>query len=152
MISPSVKNNPPRQQQVSYIDWLNHPTLVPQCWSSEQTVYHSTRTRVHTLQRVCSQICTGVDRHLYSIHNCTCTCGQDFNLVHATPATTNAQTPAHARLRNGAATSLPWKTLRAILNLENFILIDGKQKHWIETNLEYTPFLPICLESVLICL
>jgi len=49
--------------------------------------------------------------------------------VHATPATTNAQTPAHARLRNGAATSLPLKTLRAILNLENFILIDGKQKH-----------------------
>jgi len=48
--------------------------------------------------------------------------------VHATLTTKNAHAPSQARLCDGAATSLPWKPLRIMLNLENFYPLLGKQK------------------------
>jgi len=74
----------------------------------------------------------GAKKHLCTVHTCICTGACPGYLYAYTPTTnkyrytlhppqTNADTPAHARLCNGALTALPmqptWKLLRTILSL-----------------------------------
>jgi len=95
------------------------------------------------MRRVCSHVCTLVSTDTcatYILHMNWCS-RHLFSACHTHH--NKCTTPAHARLCNCAATSLPWKTLRTVLNLENFVLFDGKQKTWVEAKLKNTPFLNV---------
>ena len=66
-----------------------------------------------------------------NVHTGTCTSAQDTDLNN-TPTTKNARTSAQARLRDGAATSLPWKPLQNILKFTNSFCFSANKTQWLE--------------------
>jgi len=109
-ISPPVKNNPLRQATSALIDWLNHPTFVPQRWMNKLHINERINTPCSERVRKCVRWCHNTCSVYTPTHAWRSLAKLLSKCIHIIRK--NAHAPVHAFICNGAETSLSWKLLR----------------------------------------
>jgi len=133
----SRQNNAPRQEQVPCTNYLNSLTLVSQR-SWKKCKYTSARAAVTPSGECVYKYLDWCQIHPYSAHTCTGaqdTCHVSACHTHHWPTTTNAHTPAHARLCWRCSNSFAVKNHWHILNLEKLddsVRSSANKKHRVE--------------------